>query len=133
MDSGAEALVTPDAGAGALATPDAGAPDAGLLADRPSPDRVLQGPKAIPGSYIVLFKERKPDGKPVKARAEAQRLAKRYGGKITFIYESLPGFAIKGLSEENAQALKNEPLVLVVDQDREMQMIRPFKTKEPGQ
>jgi hypothetical protein len=88
-------------------------------------------PSCLPGSYIIILKEKGPDGKPIKARAVAQRLAKRYGGKITFIYEGLPGFAIKGLSEEKAEALRKEPAVMLVDQDRPMQLVAPIETLEP--
>jgi hypothetical protein len=128
MDAGDVDPAFPDAGSEDGASPDGGTPDAG-----PPPQRILTLPKPIPGSYIIMLKEKGPDGKPIKVRAVAQQLAKRYGGKITFIYESLSGFAVKGLSEEKAEALKKEPAVMGVDQDRPTQLIGPIKSVKPGQ
>jgi len=106
-------------------------PDAGLLDAGTPQARVLPSLGAIPGSYIVLLQEQGPDGKPVNAHTVAQRLAERYGGKVTFIYETLPGFALDGLSEEKAAALEKEPEVASIEQDRAMQLIGPIKSQQP--
>ncbi|GLZ39740.1 S8 family peptidase [Actinokineospora sp. NBRC 105648] len=84
-------------------------------AQQPTPSGVLSADNAIPGSYIVVFK----DGSSVASATgtTATDLAQRYGAKVKLTYTaSIRGFAGE-LSAEQAKRLAADPAVAYVQQD----------------
>lgn len=71
--------------------------------------------KAVPGSYIVVFKDE------VRAAAAADQLAAAAGGQVTSRWTVINGVAMQGLTEERALEIAKDPRVLRVSEDGIMQ------------
>ncbi|ONI91034.1 serine protease [Actinosynnema sp. ALI-1.44] len=73
---------------------------------------VMQASQPYPGQYIVVL------GSGARASAAATTLTQRYGGQVTDTYSvTLNGFAVRGLSEQQARRLAADPSVRSVHQD----------------
>ncbi|MCP2257110.1 Serine protease, subtilisin family [Streptoalloteichus tenebrarius] len=70
---------------------------------------------SVPGSYIVHFK-RSATFDAAQVSDNAQRLAARYGGRLTHVYDVVGGFALE-VGEAAARRLAAEPSVEFVEQD----------------
>ena len=68
--------------------------------------------KAIPGSYIVIFK----DG--VAAGPTARALATEHGANVAARWTVINGVAMQGLSEERALRIADDSRVALVEQDQ---------------
>ena len=68
--------------------------------------------KAVPGHYVVVFKDsvRHP-------HSVAGTQARGRGGHLGFVYYGLNGYSVKGLSKEDAEALRRNPKVRYVMPD----------------
>lgn len=88
---------------------------------RPSPSIAVdrEANDIIPNSYIVVF-----DPALVKdvssRRSLAAKLHSRSGGRQTFIYENLGGYAVENLSAASAAAIAREVGVAYVEPDKMM-------------
>jgi subtilisin family serine protease len=87
----------------------------------PGTGSILKSANAIPGSYIVVLKDKAAGGRAGTAQAGvaavAKTLAGRYGATVTHTYgDALNGFAAK-LSEKDALRLAADPSVEYVEQD----------------
>ncbi|GGJ86367.1 hypothetical protein GCM10010123_14940 [Pilimelia anulata] len=90
----------------------------GASADTAAVGRILlaDSPTAIPGSYVVKFKESRVAGRAVAPTAT--RLARANGGRVGFTYATaLPGFQFKG-DAAGAARLAADPSVEYVEQDQ---------------
>jgi subtilisin family serine protease len=83
---------------------------------------IPSGAELIPGSYIVvLADENNNGGRPsgLTMSQTAVDMAARYNGSITFLYDTINGFAVN-MKEEDAQRLAADPRVSFVEQDQVM-------------
>jgi len=92
-----------------------------------SEDPSLAGPSAsatpdddlIEGQYIVVFNESVGN-----VPEQAQALANTAGGSLGFTYEhAVRGFSISSLPAQAVDALRNNPNVAYVEQDRKVQVV----------
>ncbi|MGB8509302.1 MAG: S8 family peptidase [Pyrinomonadaceae bacterium] len=95
----------------------------GNLQDEGSPARLgkylSKGRSAIPGQYIVVFKEwaTGPVGKFSQSKQMADVLTSAFGGEVLRVYQhALNGYAVK-LSKEEALALSQDTRVAYVEED----------------
>lgn len=73
---------------------------------------------AVPGSYIVVFKDSVEVASAESLRKTAGDVAERYGASVRFTYTaSLRGFAMRA-SEQQARRLAGDPRVAYVEQDK---------------
>ena len=79
-----------------------------------------QNIKAVPGSYIVVFK----DEANLDVDGESNKINKEHGGNLTNTYKhTIKGFSISNLSAKALDAIKKNPKVLYVEQDQEVNAI----------
>jgi subtilisin family serine protease len=72
---------------------------------------------AVPNSFVVKLKST-GTLRATAVDASAQNLASQYGGRVSYTYHSaLQGFAVKGLSEQQARRLAANPAVEYVQRD----------------
>ncbi|HEV2801924.1 MAG TPA: protease inhibitor I9 family protein, partial [Pyrinomonadaceae bacterium] len=82
------------------------------LAQESTEARIRRSDAAVPGKYIVVFKDSVPAG---RVNAFAAQLAREHGGKVGFVYQhALRGFSVE-LSEARAIALSRNPQVEYVE------------------
>jgi subtilisin family serine protease len=88
-----------------------------LTGNQKSKDKIQRkGKDAIPGEYIVVFKDQTL-GDYSAAAELADLMVAIYGGKIKHVYKhALNGFSVK-MSEEMAQLLSDDPRVEYVEED----------------
>ncbi|GIH73116.1 S8 family peptidase [Sphaerimonospora thailandensis] len=96
----------------------AGTAVAGLAITAPAqadPVKIRSAAEPVPGSYIVAFKDE--TARPGVTSDRANELARKYNGKIKFVYTAgLRGFAVK-MSENDALRLAADPAVAYVQRD----------------
>lgn len=69
-------------------------------------------PGPIPGQYNIMLVDTVSN-----VSATAHRLVDEVDGEIITIWTALKGFAIKGITEQDAQKLRTRPSVELVEQD----------------
>jgi subtilisin family serine protease len=93
-----------------------------LAPSAPQEIRIPAGAELIPGSYIVLLEDQGSNGGASSGLSMSQiavDMATRYNGTITYLYDSINGFAIN-MKEENALQLAGDARVKLVEQDQVM-------------
>jgi subtilisin family serine protease len=77
----------------------------------------LQNARAIPSTYIVVFKE----SAQIDVDAESDKITKEHGGNKLFTYKhTIRGFASSNLTDKAVEAIKRNPNVQYVEQDQEV-------------
>lgn len=77
----------------------------------------FQNAKAIPNTYIVVFKENLVSD----VELESDKINREHGGNKLFTYtQAIKGFAISNLSDKAIEAIKRNPKVSYVEQDQEV-------------
>lgn len=70
----------------------------------------------IPNSYVIVFK-RDSAGTPEMTNRFATKLSKRFGGRVTFVYDALGGYAVDSMPPGIARLIEREPGVAYVEQN----------------
>jgi subtilase family protein/Big-like domain-containing protein/peptidase inhibitor I9 len=82
--------------------------------------QVLRAARAVPGQYIVLFRDAQVRGEDVDAQSDA--LSRRHNGELLRTWRhAVRGFATR-MTAAQAQALAGDPRVAVVEEDAEVHL-----------
>ncbi|SHG82316.1 S8 family peptidase [Streptoalloteichus hindustanus] len=93
-------------------------PLGGLAAHAEPEGAVVQAKQPIKDSYIVVLHDARSEAKQPAVQAAATDLSRRYGGQVKATFEhTLRGFAVHGMSEQQARRIAADPAVRKVYQD----------------
>ncbi|MEV4131463.1 S8 family serine peptidase [Dactylosporangium sp. NPDC049742] len=100
-----------------------GTPASAAVVNPPRGEVLGSADQSLPGGYVVLLKSKAFSGlNTTQSKANVSSLAKalssRHGGKVTSEYSlTLKGYAVSGLSDDQAQRLAADPSVASVSHD----------------